>query len=312
MRFDLVDLRLFIAVVEAGSISRGAEAAHLALASASARIGGMEATLGARLLDRGRRGVTPTPAGRALLDHARTVTAQVERMRGDLRAFATGLKAEIRLLSNTAALVDLLPATLRDFLAANPDIDIDIEEMTSADIVLAIAEGRAEFGVVADSVDTGTLETRPLSVDRLVLLVPAAHRLAGRGSIGFAEILEEPFIGLSGGALHGHLAGHAARLGHRISYRVRLRSFESVVRLVEAGVGIGVLPQTAAERYRTPQSHIVPLADRWAERRLMVCAPRLDRLSAHARAFVDAIVQQADQAAGGTSLPVMRMPAPST
>lgn len=309
MRFDFTDLRLFIAVAESGSISRGAALSHLALASASARIGGMETTLGTKLLDRGRRGVTPTPAGRALLDHARTVIAQVERMRGDLRAFATGLKGEIRLLSNTAALVDLLPAALRDYLAANPDVDIDIEEMTSADIVLALAEGRAELGVVADSADPGRLETRPLSSDRLVLLVPSHHPLAPRGTIPFADLLGEASVGLSGGALHDHLAGHAARLGRRINYRVRLRSFDAVARLVEAGIGIGVMPLAAAEHYRTEGLTIVALSDPWAERRLMVCARRFDRLSAHARLFVDAIERQA---AGGTSLPVMRMPAPST
>lgn len=308
MRFDLTDLRLFIAVAEAGSISHGAEAAHLALASASSRIGGMEATLGAKLLDRGRRGVTLTPAGRALLDHARTVIAQVERMRGDLRAFASGLKGEIRMLSNSAALVELLPRALRDYLAANPDVDIDIEEMTSADIVLAVAERRADFGVMANSVDAGGLETIKLSSDRLVALLPADHELAKRDDLHFADLLGEPFIGLRGGGLHDHLAGHAARLGQRISYRVRLRSFETVAPLVEAGIGIAVLPLTAAERYQTGHATIVPLADRWAERRLLLCARQFDRLSAHARRFVDAIVQ----AAGGTSLPVMRMPAPST
>jgi len=297
MRFDFTDLRLFIAVVEAGSISLGAGAVHLALASASARIGGMEATLGAKLLDRGRRGVTPTPAGRALLDHARNVIAQVERMRGDLRAFATGLKGEIRLLSNTAALVDLLPAALRDYLPANPDVDIDIEEMTSADIVQAIAEGRADFGVIADSSDPGGMEILPLSFDRLVLLVPKDHMLATRHLVSFADLLDEAFVGLSGGALHDHLADHAAKLGRRINYRVRLRSFDAVAKLVDAGIGIGVLPLAAAERHRGDGLAVIKLVDPWAERRLMICARRFDRLSAHAQTFVDAIRRQADHAA---------------
>src|SRR5665647_88255 len=115
MRFDLIDLRLFVEIVQSGSISKGAEAAHMALASASARVNGMEAALGVALLERGRRGVIPTAAGRTLLHHARTVTGQVERMRGELRAFSSGLKSEIKMLSNTAALVELLPAALRVF-----------------------------------------------------------------------------------------------------------------------------------------------------------------------------------------------------
>lgn len=294
MRFDLVDLRLFVAVVEAGSISKGADTAHLSLASASARISGMEAVLGAPLLERGRRGVIATPAGRTLLQHARIVTAQIERMRGDLSAFASGLKGHIRMLSNTAALVELLPEAIRAFLAAHPDVDIDIEERTSADIVVAVAEGRAEFGVAADSVDLGQLETIAVADDRLVLLVPSLHPLGSRASVAFLDLLDEPFVGLSAGALHSHLADQATRLGRRINYRVRLRSFETVARLVEAGIGIGVLPLTAAARFRSGALQIVPLSDGWARRHLTICATCFDELSRHARALVDEIKRRGD------------------
>lgn len=292
MRFDLVDLRLFILTVETGSISKGAEAAHLALASASARISGMEAVLGVPLLDRSRRGVTPTAAGRALLHHARAVLAQIERMRGDLRSFSKGLKGEIRLLSNTAALVTLLPAALGIFLAEHPDVAVDIEERTSADIVGAVAEGRAEFGIIADSADPATLETVVLGPDRLTLLVASGHPLSAREAVRFEELLDEPFVGLSAGALHNHLASHAARLGRRIGYRVRLGSFDAVARLVEAGVGIGILPLAAAELRRTDGLTIVPLADGWADRRLLICARRFADLSAHARLFITEITRQ--------------------
>jgi DNA-binding transcriptional LysR family regulator len=297
MRFDLIDLRLFADIAESGSISGGAEAAHMALASASARVSGMEAALGVALLERGRRGVIPTAAGRTLLRHARVVTGQVERMRGELRAFSSGLKSEIKMLSNTAALVDLLPAALRVFLAAHPDVDIDIEERTSADIVLAVAEGRAEFGVVAGSTDLGRLETRALAVDRLTVIVAKKHSLAERGVIGFDELLDQPFVGLSAGALHDHLAQNAARLGRRVNYRVRLQSFGAVARLVEAGIGVGVMPLAAVERYRTPDLAAIRLSDAWANRRLLVCARDFAALSAHARLFVEELERQASVAA---------------
>jgi molybdate transport repressor ModE-like protein len=106
-------LRLFLCIVETGSITGGAAAAHLALASASARIAGMEAVFGLPLLERERRGIRPTPAGRALADHARLILRQVEQMRGDLGGFSKGIKGQIRLLSNTAALTGLLPEVLR-------------------------------------------------------------------------------------------------------------------------------------------------------------------------------------------------------
>lgn len=284
MRFDPIDLRLFVAIAEAGSISRGAQAANLALASASARVAGMEALVGAPLLERGRRGAVPTAAGRALIGHARILLGQMARMREDLAGFTGGAKGRIRLLSNTAALVELLPAALGRFLAAHPDVDIDVEERTSADIVSLIAEERAELGLVADTVDPGRLALRPLAPDRLVVLMAANHRFALRPSLRFAELLDEPFVGLSAGAIHDHLADHAARLGRRIDYRVRLRGFDTVARLIAAGVGIGVVPLAAS----APREGlaIVPLADAWAERRLALCARSFEGLGRPAAALV--------------------------
>src|ERR1700738_2702436 len=124
MRFDLVDLQLFIAVTEARSITGGALRAHLALASASARIKGLEAALGVSLLKRGRRGVELTAAGESLLDHARIVIHNVEALCGDLAAFSRGVKATVRFLANTSGLSEYLPKMLAAFLGQHPHISI--------------------------------------------------------------------------------------------------------------------------------------------------------------------------------------------
>ncbi|MCP9627565.1 LysR family transcriptional regulator [Rhodopseudomonas palustris] len=293
MRFDLTDLRLFVAVAESGSISRGASLAHMALASASERISGMERMLGVPLLERGRRGVTPTAAGRTLLQHARAVTGQIEQMRGDLRAFSEGLRGAVRMLSNTAGLVEIVPAALRAFLAAHPAVDVDLEERTSAEIVLAVAEKRAEFGVFAGSSDPGPLQTRPLGTDRLVAIAAATHPLAGRGSIDFAELLDEALVGMASGALHDHLAAQAARYGRRLACRVRLRSFEAIARLVEAGVGLAILPEAAAAPHLGAGLATIRLSDSWAHRSLLICAVDFDRLTTHARTLVAELQRQA-------------------
>lgn len=295
MRFDLTDLRLFLNVVEAASITGGAERAGLALASASARVRGMEDVLGVPLLERGGRGVRPTPAGRTLAHHARIVLRQVERMRGELADFARGLKGHVRLLCNTAALMEFLPDALAGFLAAHPGIEIDLEERLSAEIVPAILDGAADMGIVADSVDTAGLLAVPFRRDRLVLVTADGHPFAARGRIGFAETLDESFVGLvEGSALQGHLAGHAARAGRRMAFRVRLRGFEAVGRMVERGVGIAVMPETAARRCQeTMRLAVVPLAESWADRNLMLVVRDLDRLPVHARRLFDAL------AAGG-------------
>src|SRR4029079_13203928 len=173
MRFDLTDLSLFRHVAEAGSITHGAERAHLALAAASTRIRHMEEALGAPLLIRARHGVTPTQAGRTLLQHARTMLAQAERLREDLGAYAGGLAGQVRVLSNTNALTEFLPEALSSFLADHPHVSVDLEERLSDEIVGLVAEGAADVGIVAGTVEMGALETYPFRSDRFVVVTPA-------------------------------------------------------------------------------------------------------------------------------------------
>src|ERR671929_660535 len=177
MRFDLTDLSLFRHVVEAGSITHGAERAHLALAAASTRIRQMEEELGAALLVRGRGGVTPTQAGRTLLTHARTILAQAERLREDLGAYAGGLAGQVRVLSNTNALTEFLPEALSSFLSAHSNVGVDLEERLSDEIVGLIAEGVADIGIVAARGDPGQLTTYPFRSDCFVLVVARDHAL---------------------------------------------------------------------------------------------------------------------------------------
>src|SRR5246127_104723 len=193
MRFDLADLDLFRHVAEAGSITHGAERAHLALGAASTRIRHMEEAFGASLLVRSRQGVTPTPAGRTLLAHARAILAQAERLREDLGAYAGGLAGQIRVLSNTNALTEFLPEALSSFLAAHPQVSVDLEERLSDEIVGLIAEGVADIGIVAGTVDTRALVSFPFRKDRFVLAVARGHPLAKRGEIAFADVLDQNF-----------------------------------------------------------------------------------------------------------------------
>ncbi len=222
MRFDLVDLNLFRHIVEAGSITQGAERAHLALAAASTRVRHMERALGAALLVRGRQGVAPTQAGRTLLQHARGILRQAERLHEDLGAYAGGFAGQIRVFSNTNALTEFLPEALSSFLSAHPHVSVDLEERLSDEIVGLIAEGVGDVGIVAGTVEAGTLETFPFRRDRFVLVVARDHPLAKRTKIGFARVLEHDFVGLErGSALQRFLAAKAARIGRVLRLRVQ-------------------------------------------------------------------------------------------
>jgi DNA-binding transcriptional LysR family regulator len=291
MRFDLVDLKLFCEVVDAGSITGGAERSALALAAASTRIRGMEEVLGAPLLTRSRQGVTPTEAGRTLVKHARTILAQSARLREDLGAYAGGLSGEVRLLANTNALTEFLPEALSSFLAAHPHVSVDLEERLSDEIVGLIAEGVGDVGIVAGTVDVGALQTFAFRSDRFVVVTSADHVLAARPSVAFSEVLACDFVGLErSSSLQRFLAAKAAREGRPLRLRVQLRSFDAVCRLVECGVGVGVVPQTTAGRAaKTMKLGVVELTDDWALRELKIVVRALDELRPYARELVESL-----------------------
>jgi len=289
MRFDLADLSLFRHIVEAGSITHGAERAHLALASASTRIRNMEDALGVALVTRGRAGVTPTQAGRTLLQHARTILRQSERLHEDLAAYGGGLAGQIRVLSNTNALTEFLPEALSSFLAAHLNVSVDLEERLSDEIVGLIAESGADLGIIAGTVDAGTLETYPFRRDRFVLVVARQHPLAKRAKINFEDVLEHDLVGLDrASALQRFLASKAVRIGRPLRLRVQLRSFDAVCRLVECEVGIGIVPETTARRVaKTMAIAVVPLTDSWAVRDLTICIRSMKELPLYARQLVE-------------------------
>jgi DNA-binding transcriptional LysR family regulator len=289
MRFDLVDLKLFIAVADCRSITRGADRVHLALASASARIKGLEAALGVSLLRRGRRGVELTAAGENLLEHARIIMHDVDALSGDLATYASGAKASIQLLANTSGLSEHLPKALAGFLRDHRDISVDVEERESTDIAAAIASGAADLGFAAEHALPDNIERFLFSEDRLVLVAPRRGAFAGRRQIDFQEVTGRDFVGLTHTtALQVHIAKHAARLGARLKFRARLRDFDAICQIVAADVGIAVVPEAAARRCaRSMPIMMIRIRDPWANRRLAICARSFKTLPRPARLLVE-------------------------
>jgi DNA-binding transcriptional LysR family regulator len=288
MRFDLTDLKLFLHVVEAGSITAGAERMHLAVAAASTRIRNMEIELGTPLLNRERQGVQPTPAGRTLVHHARQMLLQAERMRAELGEYADGLKGHVRLQSNTNALSEFLPEPLSQFLTSHPQVNVDLEERLSDEIVAAVADGKADIGIVAGTEDITGLEVFPFRTDRFVLVTSPEHRLAASSKLAFADALDSDFVGTDrASSLQRFLSEKAERTGRRMKLRVQLRSFDGVCRMVAANVGIGIVPESSAIRSKqTMKLHVIELTEEWALRNLMICVRSLKDLPIYAQDLV--------------------------
>lgn len=286
MVYDLPDLRLVAAIADSGSLTRAAAQIHLAPSSASHRLTQLEAGLGTPLFTRHPRGLTPTPAGESLLRHARQVFAQLEQMHADLAPYASRVLSQVTVFANTNAINCFLPEDLGDFLREHPRIRLSLEEQPSPAIIQAVAAGQVEIGVVAAGPGLAGLHTQPYRRDRLVLIVPAGHPLAGRETVAFAEVLAEPFVCLhAGSAIHTFMMNAAAQLGGRLDVRIQVRSFNAVCRMVTAGVGIGMVPLSSV----SPGSGlvIVHITDDWAPRDLQLCVRSRAALSPAAAALFD-------------------------
>jgi DNA-binding transcriptional LysR family regulator len=298
MRFDIADLRLFLNVSERSSITLGASATHLSVASASERIKSMEMDLGTSLLVRGKTGVHPTAAGDALIKHARLILAQSDRMKGDLAEYSQGVRGRIRLLSNTAGLSEVLPVLVAKYLNEHPAIDLDVEERQSHEIVDAIRNGERDAGIVADFTPAGDLELLPLAVDQLVVVLPKDHLFATYKSVEFARLLSSQLIGLLGSnALTEHLEMQAAKLGSRIQWRVRVPNFLAICGMVSQGVGPAIISESAARRAsKTMPVHIVKLVDPWARRKLSLCIQKGNSRPLYLEKFVSYVKREGRRA----------------
>jgi len=291
MRLDLTTLNLVLAIEQSRSITRGAEREHLALAAASKRISDLESRLGVQLFERRARGVEPTEACRALVRHIRTLNASLHALESEVVEFARGIKGHLRIAANAGAIAECLPADMASFLQAHPQIRISLEDMTSAETQAAVAEGRADVGVFTPPIVDNRLETRKYSQGRLAVLVPDGHALAGRKTVSFDDLLDYDLVGLHAGASAQELMREQALArGRTLNARLAVRGFDAIAQLVEAGLGVAVLPQGPAERFAQVFAvKLLRLEESWAQRDYVLGVARVERLPTVVQRFVDAL-----------------------
>ena len=286
-QLEFTTLRLFVAVAEQGSLSAVAETSGIAVAAISRRISDLEAASGTAFFVRHVRGMSLTPAGRALLQHAREILYGVDRMQSDLRHFALGMKGHVRIAAMNSAVVQFLPGELKTFCDRHPNVSIELSEWTSQAIVEAVLEGRVDVGIFVGAIPAVEITTYPYHQDRLCLVVPADHPLATRRSIGFTETLDHDYIGLSP---RSSIAQRMmAEGGGRLRLRMNVLGSDAMCRMVAAGLGIGIAPLLMVEHLKAfmPIS-IVELAEPWAERQMVIGLRGSGQdLSGAARSFVD-------------------------
>ena len=290
-RPDLASLALFVRIAETKSITQAARASHIALAAASRRMTLLEEQYGVQLLYRTAKGVELTPAGNAMLLHARQMMGQADEMRAELADYTKGGKGLVRVHANTSALAQYLSQDLATFSAAHPAIKIAIEEHRSGAIVQALQGGTTDIGIVMEGAPTGELQRFDYRTDTLVAVLPKSHPLRGK-RVPFAKLLPYDIVGLESDTVISRLLAAAASAeGKPLRLRVQLKGFDVVAKMIQAGLGIGVLPEGAAKSFARPMGlRLVPLTDAWASRRMWVCVRDYAALPASARQLVDHLV----------------------
>lgn len=293
--FDLTDMQLMVNIGDSLSLTRAAEKSHLSLPAASMRVKNLEDYFRTPLLYRTNQGVTLTRAGDELMRHARALIAQVGQMHGDMQRYASGVKGRLRIHGNTTAMMEVMPTILSRFLATHPDVDLELRESPSLVIAKAVSDGAADLGVVAGQPAAENLLYLPCRDDRLVLVVPNGHPLDGRNAVAFVDTLMFDYVGLpEWSAIHIFLTRAAEAAGKTLRFRAEMGNFDAVCRMIEATVGIGVIPLSVARRLAPGMRvSVIALTDVWALRKLHVCVRSLDTLPAFARELVDMFAAQA-------------------
>ena len=310
MYFDLTDMQLMLNIAEVKSLTKAAERTFLSLPAASHRIKNLENSIGTELLYRSSQGVTLTPAGEVFVEHAKLVSQQLQYLRGDMKEYAEGIRGRIRVYANTTAMSEFMPAILGRYLALQPDVSIELRERLSIQIVQAITEGHADIGIVAGLDDavmkSSNLEYLPYRVNKLSFVAHPSHPLAQKGPIDFSETLDESYVCLSEwSAIHGFLLKAASSFGRTLRYRVEVSSFEAVCRMVEAKVGVSVIPETAIDRYAQVMNITkVDLNDAWANRQLQVCIRPNEKLPSFAQPLLDLLLEDVEQSTANQPLSI--------
>ena len=282
-------------------MARAAEREHITPPAVSKRIAELESELGVVLFERQRTGIRTTAAGDALAAEVRDVFHALERMQGKLSEYANGQRGQVGILSAPSGLVGPLPEHLKAFMQAHPLVSLRLDERHSEEVVRGVAEGEADIGIFAHHIIPQVhavaegLTVIPYQTLRLMLLTPKDHPLSERREVAFVEAAEYAFVGLSEASAVGVLIHKiTAERGLTLKSRIQVTGFEPLRRMVQAGLGVGILPEHCAYPYSEAMGlSCVPLVDSWARYQDDICTRAPETLAFSARLTLEHLLRAA-------------------
>ncbi|MDM9558441.1 LysR family transcriptional regulator [Bordetella petrii] len=292
MRYELTDLRVFLAIAQARSLSGGASDMHLTAPSASYRLKNLEQAMGVPLFERTPKGMSLTPAGMTVLRYAQTILSNVERLQGEMRRHTDGIEGHLRVYANSSTM-NSLPAALSRYLAAYPNVNVDLEERLSEETVKAVLDDRADVGLVAGSIEMRGLEFITYGKDELLFIIPPRHPLGLHRKVSLETALANDVVAIGRKSSNFlYLQQMAEQIGLKPRVRVHAPSFDAVLRCVQEGAGISLVPRSVATAaIEQGIVEAVELEESWAVREQRVVVRSLQALPAYARDFVSYVTQ---------------------
>jgi DNA-binding transcriptional LysR family regulator len=246
---ELRHLRYFVAVAEERHFRRAAERLHISQPPLSQQIRALEAELGVTLFDRNRRRVELTAAGEALLAEARTVLAAADHAVEHTRRVARGEAGALSVAFVGSAMYGPLPEVLRAFRTARPSVELRLRELSTAEALEALAEGRVDVGVLRPAQVEAGIAIAVVSREQVVAALPEGHRLAGRPRVALTDLAGEAFVLLArreAPLLHGTLVAAMAAQHAEPGEVQEVAEIRTVLGLISAGLGVSLVPETVA------------------------------------------------------------------
>jgi len=251
---DLRQLRYFVAIVEEGSLSRAAARLHVSQPPLSMQLKALESEIGATLLVRGNRGVTPTAAGLAFYEEVQSVLVRLEQARQRARQVHEGEFGVLAVGFVSIADYSILPPALKQFRARYPQVEVQLQELTTDAQIRELRAGRLDLAIGLAPVDETDLEFVRLRREALVLAAPSGHAALAADAVDLRALARDSFIVPPrdiGPGLYDLIISRCRAAGFTPRITQRARQMQTVIGLVSSGMGVALVPASVQNLKRT-------------------------------------------------------------
>ncbi len=283
---------MLVAAIEEGSLAKAGERVNLVTSAASKRIAQLELDVGTTLLIRHNRGVQPTAAGSALYHRARSIIKETRTLEHFCEQFSPDGVPKVRMAANRSTIVQFLPTDIRCYQARDENSRIDLIEALSGDIPRMVSNQEVDIGIYHARGPAPGVVSHAYRTDRVVLVIPTGHPLAGSEALLLDQARAFDFIGyFPQHSFEAFLALAGAGLTGPLNVKIQVANYEARARMIREGLGIGLMPELIADTYLQQFGlEKIRLNDEWARRQFFVCALERSQLRASASCLFDFLV----------------------